>query len=143
MKKKKIALVHDFLARYGGAELVLKTFGEMYPDAPIFTLFYDEKKMGRFIPKERVKTSFLQKWFLLSGKRYTHLLPFMNYAMEQFDLSEYDVVLSSSAAFSHGVLTTADQKHVSYVHSPVRWVWDSHFSFMKQHRLSWFMKKVF
>ncbi len=145
MKTKKIAIVHDFLVRYGGAEALVKAWAEEFPEAPIFTLFYDEKKMEQFFPKERIKTSYLQKWYNLT-KRYTWMLPFMPMAIESFDLSEYDIILSSSSAFSHGVLTNYQQKHISYVHSPMRWAWDWHFEFMKERKMGfikkWFFQKI-
>lgn len=140
--KKKIAIVHDFLVRYGGAEAVVKAWAEEYPDAPIFTMFYDEEKMSQFFPKERIKTSFLQKYYKLI-KNYVYLLPFMPLAIESFDLSDYDIVLSSSAAFSHGVLTTPDQKHISYVHSPMRWAFDWHFNFMKERKMGFLKSLIF
>ncbi|MBT4936517.1 glycosyltransferase [Candidatus Peregrinibacteria bacterium] len=137
----KIAIVHDFLVRFGGAEKLVQTWMEEFPEAPIFTLFYDEKKMGSMFPRKRVKTSSLQKYYSLT-KRYTWLLPFMPIAIESFDLSDYDIILSSSAAFSHGVLTTPDQKHICYIHSPMRWAWDYHFSFIKERKMG-FLKKFF
>ena len=142
MPQKKIAIVHDFLVRYGGAEALVKAWAEEFPDADIFTLFYDEKKMGKFFPKERVSTSYLQFWYSLT-KRYTWMFPFMPRAIESFNLSNYDIVLSSSAAFSHGALTSYEQKHVSYIHSPVRWCWDSHFSFMKERNMGFFQRWFF
>ena len=138
----KIAIVHDFLVRYGGAELLVKTWSEEFPEAPIFTLFYDEKKMGKFFPKKRIQTSYLQKFYNLT-KSYTWLLPLMPFAIESFDLSEYDVILSSSAAFSHACLTTYEQKHISYVHSPMRWAWDYYFKFLKERKLNFLTKYLF
>src|SRR5665647_935602 len=105
MKKfenKKIALVHDFLTQYGGAERVLEVLAEMFPEAPIYTLLYDKEKMrGKFAHKV-VHASFLQKFPNFLKKRYKYLLPFMPTAPETFDLRDYDLVISSSGAWSKG-----------------------------------------
>ena len=120
----KIALVHDFLVKLGGAERVLKVFADMFPEAPIYTLFYDEEKVGSVFPKERVITSGLQKYPKFIRKRYRLLLPKFPRYIEDFDLEEYDLVLSSSTAMSHGILTSIDTKHICYCHSPIRYAWD-------------------
>ena len=72
----------------------------MFPEAEIFTLFCDDKKMKKFFPNNEINTSFLQKFYNFT-KRYTWLLPFMPMGIESFDLTKYDIVISSSAAFSH------------------------------------------
>lgn len=120
----KVALVHDFLVKLGGAERVLKVFADMYPKAPIHTLFYDEDKVGSVFPKERVITSGLQKYPKFIRKRYRLLLPKFPRYIEDLDLEGYDLVLSSSTAMAHGVLTSTDTKHVCYCHSPIRYAWD-------------------
>jgi glycosyltransferase involved in cell wall biosynthesis len=138
----KIALVHDFVVRYGGAEKLLHSWAEIFPDAPIFTLIYNQKTMGDVFPIERIHSSYLQKYYSIT-KRYTWLLPFMSQAIESFDLSEYDIIISSSSAFSHGVLTHAHQKHISYIHSPMRWAWDYHFTFIKERKMGLIQKLLF
>lgn len=120
----KIALVHDFLLKLGGAERVLKVLSEMFEDAPIYTLLYDEEKIGKVFGPERVKTSFLQKYpgFLRKRHRlFTHLMP---RAIEEFDLEGYDLVISSNSAFSHGIITGTNCRHICYCHSPMRYAWD-------------------
>lgn len=120
----KVALVHDFLVKLGGAERVLKVLSEMYPEADIFTLFYDENSVGDVFPKERIKTSWFQKLPKFLRKKYrffTHMIPS---AIEDFNLEEYDLVISSNTAFSHGVVTSLKTKHVCYCHSPMRYAWD-------------------
>lgn len=121
---RKVALVHDFLLTMGGAERVVKVLADLYPDAPIYTLLYDEAKCGAAFPKERVRASFLQKLPTVIRRRYQMLFPLMPRAIESFDLSEYDLVISSSGAFSHGVLTASNATHISYCHSPMRYAWD-------------------
>lgn len=120
----KVALVHDFLVKLGGAERVLKVFADLYPDAPIYTLLYDEAVCGKVFPAERVQTSFLQKFPAFVRKRQKYLLPFMPRAIESFDLTEFDLVISSSSAYAHGVLIPSSAQHICYCHSPMRYAWD-------------------
>ena len=132
----KIALVHDFLMRYGGAERVLKVFSEMYPEAPIFTLMYDEKTMGKHFARERVITSSMQKWARWPGRLYRFFFAGMPRAIEEFDFTGYDVVLSSSHSYAHGILTPQKTKHISYCHSPARYLWDYTHQYMDDHTYS-------
>lgn len=123
-KDIKVALAHDFLTQYGGAEKVLESLCKIFPEAPIYTLIYDKEKMhGKFYDR-KIHTSFLQKFpkFLRNRKRY--LLPFMPTAPETFDLRDFDLVISSSGAWSKGIITRLNTKHISYIHSPARFLWD-------------------
>jgi len=120
----KIAIVHDFLLKLGGAERVVKALSDMFPDAPIYTLLYDEKKVGSVFPKEKIKTSFLQKYPSFIRKRHRFLTHMMPRAIEEMDFSEYDVVISSSSAYSHGIITPVETNHICYCHSPMRYAWD-------------------
>jgi glycosyltransferase involved in cell wall biosynthesis len=122
--KKKVALVHDLLVKMGGAERVLEVLAELYPDAPIFTLLFDRDVCGKVFPEERIITSFLQKAPLFLRKRHRYLLPLMPRAIEAFDLSDYDLVISSSNSFAHGILTASQAQHICYCHSPMRYAWD-------------------
>jgi glycosyltransferase involved in cell wall biosynthesis len=131
----KIAFVHDFLLRLGGAERVLKVLMDMYPEAPVYTLLYDKKKCGEVFPAERVKTSSLQKWPRFLPGMHKFMFPFMPGAIEQFDLGEYDVVVSSSGAYSHGVITNLDTTHICYYHSPMRYAWDYTHKYLKEQNL--------
>lgn len=131
----KIAIVHDWLPVIGGGELVLKEIVKAYPDADVFTLFdflspEDKDSLGI----KNVTTSYLNK---LPGVRkyYRHLVPFFPQAIEDFDLYDYDLVISSSAALSKGVITGAHQTHVAYVHSPARYAWDMTHKYLKQTNL--------
>jgi len=126
----KVALVHDFLVQYGGAEKVLESLCEMFTEAPIYTLLYDKKKMsaqggsalsGR---NREIHTSFLQKFPGFLKNRWRYLLPFMPTAPETFDLRDYDLVISSSGAWSKGIITKLNTIHIAYIHSPMRFVWD-------------------
>lgn len=127
----RIALVHDYLIEYGGAERVLEAFLEIWPKAPIYTLLYDEKSThGRFKGR-RIYTSFLQKLpFSRSRHRLFPLL--MPFAAEQFDLSKYDVVLSDSASYAKGIVTKPSTLHVSYCHTPIRYAWDDSHKYIEE-----------
>lgn len=118
----KVAIVHDWLVVYGGAERVLEQIIDCYPDADLFSLvdFLEDRTCLR---GKRVQTSFLQR---MPGarKHYRQYLPLMPLAIEQLNLSGYDLVISSSHAVAKGIMTGPDQLHVSYVHSPIRYAWD-------------------
>jgi len=138
----KIAIVHDFLVRFWWAERLVKNFSENFPDAKIFTLFYDEKNMWKFFPKNKIITSSIQKLYNLSFWKYTHLFWMMPKAIEEFDFSDYDVVISSSSAFSKWLIAWPETYHISYVHAPMRYSWDYFFKYPKEKKM-WFLKKYF
>lgn len=118
----KIALVHDHLISDGGGERVLKAFTEVWPDAPIYTLLHHPEKAGNAFDGNTVHTSSLQKW-PLSISRYHWYLPLRPKMIEQFDLSQYDVVLSNSSSLAKGVITTPRTLHINYCHTPTRFLW--------------------
>jgi glycosyltransferase involved in cell wall biosynthesis len=126
MKKPepRVALVHDFLLDLRGAERVLLALCDLFPDADIFTAVYDPAGTeGRFAHR-RIHTSFLQKLHP-DATSFRRLLPLYPYAMEALDLSGYDLVLSSSSAWAHGVLPSEDAVHVCYCHNPFRYAWNA------------------
>ena len=147
MEKKdlKIALVHDFLLYPGGAEQVLKVLSEMYPKAPIYTLLYDEKKMSKEWGNKDIKPSYLQRFPEFLKKHYQWLLPFFPVIPETFDFREYDLVISSSGAWSKGIVTKLDTKHIAYIHSPMRFVWDYNEKYLQEinKKPSLFKRSVF
>ncbi len=119
----RVAIVHDYLNQFGGAERVLLALMELFPNAPVFTLVYDKERLGLDLPDKRIKTSFLQK--IPGSKRYHRSFPLlMPLAIEQFDFSDYDVVLSSTHSFSKGIITGPQTMHISYCFTPTRYVWD-------------------
>lgn len=119
----RVAVVHDWLIRSGGAEQVLRQMLEMFDTPPdLFTLIWDRRRQP-WAHSYRVQTSFLQH-FPGVTRYYTALLPLMPLAVERLDLTGYDLVLSSSHAVAKGVITRAESLHVSYVHTPMRYVWD-------------------
>ena len=132
----KIALVHDHLNQYGGAERVLLALSEIFPEAPIYTLIYDEKKLGNLFAGKDIRTSFIQRAPFGIGKRFfKFFLPLMPQAIETFDLDEFDLVISSSSAFCKGVITKTNTKHICYCHTPTRYLWDDTHSYVADLRL--------
>ena len=130
----KVALIHDYLIRFGGAERVFLNLRKIFPKAEIFTLLYDEKNMGKYFSDVKVNTSFLQGFPKFWRKRQKYLLPFIPMAPETFDLREFDLVISSSSSFVKGVITRPNSIHVCYCHSPMRFGWDAYSSYLKQQR---------
>lgn len=131
MKDLKIAIVHDFLHGLGGAERVTLALSGIFPDAPIYTLIYTPK-LAPYFEGRRIVVSYLQRYSRLPAKS---LLPFYAQAIEQFDFSDFDVVVSSSHSFAKNIITPADTLHIAYIHSPMRYVWDTWHSYLKQQRL--------
>lgn len=136
----RVAIVHDFLFKLGGAERVVKEMADLFPDAPIYTLIYDEEKCGKEFPRERVISSKLDRYPSFLQKRPHYLLGKMPEAIEDFNLSPYDLVISSSGAFSHGVITSPKTKHLCYCHSPMRYAWDYTHEYVEERHLS-FLKE--
>ncbi len=131
----RVALVHDWLVTLAGAEKVLESIYELY-NSPIYTLVKNEEKLKNSIfEKADIRTSFIQK--LPKAKtKYRSYLPFFPLAIEQFDLSDYDVILSSSHAVAKGILTNANQLHICYCHTPIRYAWDLYHSYLKESKLT-------
>ncbi len=127
----RVALVHDYLNQYGGAEKVLEAFLEIFPDAPIYTLLYDQKIVDKFFPNRKIRTSFLQKIPFIK-KHHRIFPPLMPLAIEKLNLSDYDLVLSDSAAFGKGVITGPDTLHICYCHTPIRYAWDDSHKYIKE-----------
>jgi glycosyltransferase involved in cell wall biosynthesis len=118
----RVALVHDFLLDLRGAERVFAAICDAWPDADVFTAVYDEKGTeGRFAARAP-RTSFLQ-WLRPTARTFRPLLPLYPYAIESLDLRGYDVVISSSSAWAHGVLVDPGAVHVCYCHNPFRYAW--------------------
>lgn len=119
----KVAIVHDWLTIYGGAESIIRILHEMFPDAPIYTTVYDKKNMPEDFREMDIRPSFLQH-YPLAKKWYTRYLSFMPRAFESFDMSEYDLVISSNTCCSKGVITGANTLHICYCNTPMRYGWD-------------------
>lgn len=132
----KVAIVHEWLTVIAGSESCFKVFTEIYPNADIFVLVSDEesvKKLG--INPNRIKTSFIQK-LPKSKTKWKNYLPFFPFAVEQFDLSEYDLIISSSHAVAKGVITNANQIHICYIYSPIRYAWDLYHQYLSEANLN-------
>ncbi|MGE4530468.1 MAG: glycosyltransferase family 4 protein, partial [Acidithiobacillus sp.] len=129
---KRIAIIHDWLTTYAGAERVLEQLLILCPQADLFSVcdFVPEQERG-FLRGKTPKTTFIQK-LPAARKHYRNYLPLMPLAIEQLDLSGYDIVLSSSHAVAKGVLTGPDQLHISYVHSPIRYAWDLQHQYLRE-----------
>jgi len=137
----KIALVHDYLVQYGGAERVLECFMEIWPYAPIYTLIYDEEKTHGIFKGKRIYTSFLQN-FPYSHKNHRIFPPLMPPAIEQFDFSKYDLVLSDSSSYAKGAITPPKTLHICYCHTPMRYAWDDCQKYIEEFGFPRFVKKL-
>ena len=147
-RKPKVALVHDHLVQDGGAEQVVRALLRAYPEAPLYTLVYDPAKMApdfNKLAKGRVRTSSWQnhRWAV---KHYKWLLPRIDAAFRKFDLSGYDVVISSSSGWAKSVRTGPRTLHVCYCHTPIRYIWSSADSYIAETGypapLKWLFKKM-
>lgn len=118
----RVAIVHDYLNQYGGAERVLEALHELYPDAPVYTSIYDPDAMPAHYRGWDIRTSFMQR---LPGWRRHFRRYFLLYpsAFESFDLSAYDLIISSSSAYAKGIIPRPGAVHVCYCHTPMRFAW--------------------
>src|SRR3954466_5142756 len=124
MDPRRVALVHDFLLDVRGAERVFAAICDLYPEADLFTAVYDPVGTdGRFAHR-RVHASFLQR-LRPNARTFRALLPLYPYAMEALDLRGYDLVISSSSAWAHGVIADPDAVHLCYCHNPFRYAWNA------------------
>src|SRR4051812_47767950 len=132
----RIAVVHDWCPTFRGGERVLAQICKQFPDAEVFTLFdfLSDDVKEQYFKDVAFHTSAANKLPMIE-KYYRSLFFLCPFLIEQFDVTGYDLVISSSAAFSRGVLTRPDQPHLCYVHSPVRYAWDEQFSYLQQGRL--------
>lgn len=139
----RVAIVHDWLVTYAGAERVLEQILAVYPGADVYsTVEFVPAEERDFLGGRTVRTSFVQR---LPGarRRYRSYLPLMTLAVEQFDLSSYDLVLSSSYAVAKGVLTGPDQLHVCFCHSPMRYAWDLQHQYLRESGLDRGVRSAF
>src|SRR3989344_375015 len=120
----KIAFVHEYLNQFGGAERMLQVLCAIFPNAPIYTLIYDADSTGHVFDNRIIVTSFLQKLPLTKG--HHRIFPLlMPIAIEQFDFSEFDIVISVSSSFAKGIITGPKTKHICYCLTPPRFLWDN------------------
>ena len=121
----KIAIIHDWLVTNAGAEKVLRAILEVYPEADIFSIvdFLSDEERDEVLMGKQTTTSFVQH-LPLARKHFRNYLPLLPKAIESFDLSPYDLIISSSWAFAKGVKTDDHQTHICYCHTPIRYAWD-------------------
>lgn len=124
----RVAIVHHWFRSYTGAERVVSALLEVFPKADVFALIATEQTAARFAP-HRITTSFLQR-VPGSQRFHRHFLPFYPFALEQFDLSGYDLVISHESGPAKGVITPANVCHICYCHSPMRYIWDLHHEYV-------------
>jgi len=128
----KIAIVHEWLVDHSGSEKVLEEMLNVFPDADLFAVVeFLPKKLKFFIKNKQVKTTFIQK-LPFARKYYRNYLPLMPFAIEQLDVSKYDLIISNSHAVAKGVITHSDQLHICYCHSPIRYAWDLYHEYLRE-----------
>jgi glycosyltransferase involved in cell wall biosynthesis len=124
----KVALVHYWLVSMRGGEKVLEELCEMFPDADIFTHVYDRRVVSPIIHRHIVRTTLIAK-LPFSRRLYKNYLPLMPLALEQLDLRDYDLVISSESGPAKGVLTRPDAIHICYCHTPMRYIWNMYLDY--------------
>lgn len=137
-----VAIVHDWLVTSGGAEKVLASLLKIFPKADIYTIVnFLPRHEASFLKDHKIHTSFIQN-LPLAKKYYRHYLPLMPIAIEQLNLSDYDLVISSSYAVAKGVITSPGQTHICYCHSPMRYAWDLQHQYLNESGLNHGFKSV-
>ncbi len=138
----RVALVHDELVRRGGAEMVLEELVRMYPNADIYSLYAGNiPKMTVDGKKYDIHTSSLQTWPLWFRQHPGRILPFLPQAVEQFDLSDYDIIISSASGFAKGIITRSNIPHLCYCHTPTRYLWDASHTITRRNKYASFLIK--
>jgi len=143
MKNTKIAIVHDWFQDKGGAENVIASLLNIYPDADFFALvdFFDDQQRKEVLNNKKVTYSFIQK-LPFAKKIFRHYLFLFPLAIERLDLREYDLIISSSHAVAKGVITGPEQLHICINYSPMRYAWDMYFTYREEHNLRGIKEKL-
>lgn len=126
MQQLKTAIIHDYLTQAGGAERVAAALHDLFPSAPIYTSIYDSRATLPEFAQADIRTSFLQNWPVATRRMHKLALSYYPVAFEQFDLNEYDLVLSNTTSFAKGVITAPQTCHICYCHTPSRFAWRQH-----------------
>lgn len=143
----RVAIIHDWLNGMRGGEIVLESILRLFPEATVYTLFYDRGSVSTEIETHEIITSFVDR-IPFRGKYYRYLLPLFPYAVESFALKDYDLVISISHCVAKGVITSPGTMHVSYLLTPMRYAWDmfeeyfGEASKVKKFAISFFIKKL-
>jgi glycosyltransferase involved in cell wall biosynthesis len=131
----RVAIIHDWLITYAGAERVLEQLLNCFPEADLFAVVeFLKEKDKHFIKNKEVTTSFIQN-LPFSKKKYRSYLPFMPLAVEQFDMSQYDLVISSSHAVAKGIITNPNQIHICMCYTPIRYAWDLQHQYLEESKM--------
>lgn len=140
----KYVIVHEWFDGYAGSERCVESFNNLYPEADVFALanYLSEEELNQVLKGKIPRTSFIQN-VPFSKKIFRSLLPLFPYAIEQFDLSPYDIIISSTHAVAKGVLNNSNQLHIAYCHTPMRYAWDLYFQYMKEAKLEKGIKAFF
>jgi glycosyltransferase involved in cell wall biosynthesis len=143
LSQLKVAVVHEWLDTYAGSERVVEQILHCFPQADIFAIvdFMPDEQRG-FLNGRKVTTTFIQN-LPLARRRFRSYLGLMPFAVEQFDLSPYELIISSSHAVAKGIITGPDQIHISYVHSPMRYAWDLQHQYLRQANLQSGLKSIY
>ena len=137
MRRRRVAIVHEWLTTYAGSERVLEQMLEVFPDADLFAVCdFMSSSERAFLRGRAVQTTFVQR-LPFARTRYRGWLPVMPFAIEQLDLSAYDLVISSNHAVAKGVLTGPDQLHLCMCYSPIRYAWDLQHQYLRQAGIGW------
>jgi len=139
LKNLKVALVHDWLTGMRGGEKCLEVLCELFPKANLYTLVHKKGELSHHIESMRIRTSFIQK-LPFGIKNYRYYLPLFPLAIERFNFSEYDIIISSSHCVAKGIKHNESAYHISYVHAPMRYVWDQFDTYFSQPQTSWPVK---
>lgn len=132
----KVAIIADWLTNRGGAEVVIDQFHKLFPDAPIFTSLYCPEKMGEIAKTADIRPSYLNT-IPFANRKHTWMLPWLPSAVESFDLSAFDVVISSSHSVAKGVITKPETLHLCYCHTPMRYAWDMYHQYVREAPHPW------
>ena len=135
-KKPRVAIIHDYLLQYGGAEKTLEAILELFPDAPIYTGLYSPKNLPETITRRKIRAikNPLMRAF---SKELTFIMPLV---FENFNLNKYDLIISDSSCWAKGVVTRPDQLHISYIHTPPRFLYK--YSVESPKRFKWYYKPI-
>ena len=143
MPSPKIAVVHEWLVDHSGSEKVLEQMLAVFPEADLFSVVeFLPDELKYYIQHKEVKTTFIQR-LPFARKHYRNYLPLMPLAIEQLDVSAYDIVISNSHAVAKGVITSSDQLHICYCHSPIRYAWDLYHQYLREAGLTRGLKGFF
>jgi glycosyltransferase involved in cell wall biosynthesis len=132
---KRVALIHDWLTGMRGGERCLEILCELFPQATLYTLLHNQGSVSETISRMKIRTSFVQR-LPFASSQYQKYLPLFPTAIEQFDLREYDLVISSSHCVAKGVITTPETCHICYCHTPMRYAWEMYYTYFSKNSVT-------